>query len=396
MRILIVNKFLYPRGGTETYMIKLGQELKSMGHQVEYFGMYDSMNTVGNSIELYPRHVDFHKRSLQMLTYPRTIIYSKEAKEMIKEVVRAFKPDVAHINNINFHLTPSVIDGLYEEHVPIVSTAHDFQMVCPNHLLYIPLKNELCEACVHELSPKCVREKCIHGSSARSMLGYIEAMVYRDRKTYDKIEKIICPSVFMKNTLDQVPMFRDKTVFLRNFSADMQPSKDYPGRQHDDYILYFGRLYEEKGIRNLVEAMKELPDIQLRIAGSGPLEKLVEGIPNIIYLGFQVGFKLYDLIADAKFTVYPSVWYENCPLSVMESQKLGTPCLMTDIGGMKELAGHGLTIQGTSAEHVRSAIRHLYDSPELLQCMRDELPLLVSGYPSLSQYAERCVALYAG
>lgn len=396
MKILMVNKFLYPRGGTETYMIKLGQELKSMGHQVEYFGMYDSMNTVGNSMGLYPRHVDFHKRSLKMLTYPNTIIYSKEAKKMIQEVVRNFKPDVAHINNINFHLTPSVIDGLYEENVPIISTAHDYQMVCPNHLLYIPLKHELCETCINQLSTKCIHEKCIHGSSARSMLGYLEAKMYRERKTYDKIKTIICPSIFMKNTLDQVPMFHNKTVFLRNFSDDMEPPAPYPGQRKTEYILYFGRLYEEKGIRNLVEAMKGLPDIQLQVAGSGPLENILEGVPNITYLGFQVGFKLCDLIANAKFTVYPSVWYENCPLSVMESQKLGTPCLMTDIGGMKELAGHGLTIQGTSAEHVRSAIRHLYDSPELLQYMRDELPSIVSDYPSLRQYAERCVDLYAG
>ena len=122
MRILMVNKFLYPRGGAETYMLEIGAYLQSQGHQVSYFGMRDERNTVGNSLELETAALDFRSRGLGRILYPLRVLYSQEARRKIQRLIRAFSPDVIHLINIYYHLTPSIIDGAAETGVTIMKT----------------------------------------------------------------------------------------------------------------------------------------------------------------------------------------------------------------------------------------------------------------------------------
>ena len=149
MKILMVNKFLYPNGGSETYIFKLGEQLQKEGHEVQYFGMEHEGRIVGNHAECYTSNMDFHTGKLQKLLYPFRIIYSREAKKKITVVLRDFQPDVVHLNNINFQLTPSVIYAVrdYEKKsgrkIKLVFTAHDYQWVCPNHMMRIPSTGEI-------------------------------------------------------------------------------------------------------------------------------------------------------------------------------------------------------------------------------------------------------------
>ena len=96
MRVLIVNKFLYPNGGSETYIFEIGKQLKEMGHEVQYFGMEHEDNVVGNRIGSYTSNMDFHGGKLSKLFYPFKIIYSTEACKKIRAVLEDFKPDVVH------------------------------------------------------------------------------------------------------------------------------------------------------------------------------------------------------------------------------------------------------------------------------------------------------------
>ena len=134
MKILMVNKFLYPKGGAETYYLKLGKELEKKGNEVQYFGMYDEKNIVGNDLNLYTKNMDFHTNNIKKFLYPFKIIYSFEAKRKMKKIIKTFKPDIIHLNNINFQLTPSIIDIAYRMQVPVVQTVHDLQMICPSHM----------------------------------------------------------------------------------------------------------------------------------------------------------------------------------------------------------------------------------------------------------------------
>ena len=223
MKILLVNKFLHPNGGSETYIFGLGEQLRKMGHEVQYFGMEHAGRAVGNRVESYTSDMDFHGGGLQKLFYPFKIIYSFEARKKLRPVLQDFMPDVVHLNNINFQLTPSVIDEVRSfekksgKSIRVVFTAHDYQWVCPNHMMMIPKSGKLCFACQGGHFGNCTKNRCIHGSAARSFLGTLEAAIYRWRKTYGRVDKIICPSVFMKKQLDTEPLLADKTLALHNF-----------------------------------------------------------------------------------------------------------------------------------------------------------------------------------
>jgi len=371
MRVLMINKFLYPNGGSETYIFKLGEYLEKQGHEVQYFGMEHKGRCVGNRVNAYTSDMDFHGGSkLAKLTYPFKTIYSSEARKKLGLVLDDFKPDVCHLNNFNYQLTPSIILKIVKwrkktkHDCKIVFTAHDYQLVCPNHMLNNPNIHENCEKCLGSHFINCTKGKCIHGSTAKSVIGTLEAEFWKLNGAYKYIDTMICCSEFMKTKLDTNPLFAKKTVAMHNFIVKVE-WKDTPKK---DYVLYFGRFSKEKGIGTLIKVCKELPEVPFIFAGTGPLEESIKGIPNIKNVGFQKGAALERLIHEAKFSIYPSEWYENCPFSVMESQMYGTPVLGAKIGGIPELIQVGKTgelFDSGNAADLKSKIQKLWNDKVL-------------------------------
>lgn len=399
MKVLLVNKFLYPNGGSETYIFKLGEYLLSQGHSVQYFGMEHKGRIVGNRINAYTSDMDFHSgSSLSKLTYPIKTIYSAEARKKIRLVLDDFKPDVCHLNNFNYQLTPSIILEIDKwrketgEKCKILYTAHDYQLVCPNHMCHNPNTNENCEKCLNGKFLNCTKGRCIHGSTARSFIGTLEASFWKLAGVYKKIDKIICCSDFMKTKLDINPLFKKKTVALHNFiDMPQMPQKT----EKKDYILYFGRFSEEKGVKTLMAVCKELPQIQFVFAGTGPLKNEISGISNIKNVGFKSGKELEMLISEAEFTVYPSEWYENCPFSVMESQMYGTPVLGADIGGIPELIRVGKTgelFESGNINQLREKIVSLWEDKLKLETYTQNCKNL--SFNSIERYCSDLMELY--
>lgn len=341
----MINKFLHPNGGSETYVFKLGKCLEEYGNKVQYFGMEHENRCVGNSVGAYTSNMDFHGGSkLSRISYPIKTIYSSEARKKIRKVLDDFQPDVCHLNNFTYQLTPSIILEINkwrkENHktCKIVFTAHDYNLICPNHMLNNPATHENCEKCLGGHFINCVKGKCIHGSKAKSVVGAAEAYIWNAAGVYKYIDKIICCSKFMKQIMDTNPLFAEKTVAIHNFVDDL----NFEYKEKENYVLYFGRFSEEKGIRTLLQVCKELPDIKFVFAGSGVLEDEIRTVSNIECVGFKSGKELEELIAKAKFSVYPSEWYENCPFSVMESIMFATPVIASRIGGLPELVQDGI------------------------------------------------------
>ncbi len=398
MKILMINKFLYPNGGSETYIFKLGKALASLGNEVQYFGMEHSDRCVGNSAGAYTANMDFHGGSvLSKLSYPVRTIYSSEARKKIRMVMDDFKPNVCHLNNFNYQLTPSIILEIRKwerengRKVKIVYTAHDYQLVCPNHMMYNHNTHECCEKCAHGKPLNCAKGKCIHGSAVKSAVGSAETIFWKLKGTYEQIDTIICPTKFMKLKLDSSPVLASKSVVMLNF-VDKSVWKSVKKK---DYILYFGRFSEEKGIKTLVSVCKELPEIQFVFAGSGALESEIKIAKNIRNAGFQTGEALEKLIREARFTVYPSEWYENCPLSVMESLSYGTPVLAADIGGIPELVTAGETgelFKSGNKDELKNQIQKLWGNKVLTDAYSKNCENII--FDTAEQYCGKLVNIY--
>ncbi len=398
MRILMINKFLYPNGGSETYIFKLSEQLTLAGHEVQFFGMEHEGRCVGNRVNAYTSDMDFHGGSkLSKLIYPIKTIYSSETRKKIRLVLDDFKPDVCHLNNFNYQLTPSVILEIKKwskqtgHPCKIVYTAHDYQLVCPNHMCNNPATLENCERCLGGNFIGCLKGKCIHGSTAKSLIGMAEGTFWKAMGTYKYIDSIICCSDFMKTKLDSNPIFAPKTVAMHNFIDRITA----PSKQKKDYVLYFGRYSQEKGIATLIDVCKQLPEIKFVFAGTGPMESELESIPNIENVGFKQGEDLYRLISEALFTVYPSQWYENCPFSVMESQMLGTPVLGADIGGIPELISDGVTgllFESGNGRDLKEKVFSLYNDREQLSRYSDNCAK--TDFMNVCDYCNKLLDIY--
>ena len=400
MKILVINKFLYPKGGAETYTLKVGEYLQTRGHEVEYFGMDSKGRTVGNSVNAYTSEMDFHEGSmLSKITYPVRTVYSAEARSKIRQVLDSFQPDVCHLNNFNYQLTPSIIVEIAKwrketgHPCRIIYTAHDPQLVCPNHMLHNPNTHENCEKCLHGQYVNCIKGKCIHGSTAKSVVGAAEASFWRRNSAYRELDAIICCSAFLKTKLDTNPVYAEKTIAIHNFvdKVEWRPT------EKKDYVLYFGRFSMEKGIETMLRACRALPDIPFVFAGSGPLEEQVNGIENVKNVGFQTGAALETLIREARFSVCPSVVYENCPFSVLESQMYGTPVLGAKIGGIPELIQEGKTgefFEAGNWEELRAKIEKLWKDAALTARYAENCRDI--HFDDIDAYYQKLIQIYEG
>lgn len=398
MRVLMVNKFLFPNGGSETYIFDIGKQLMKMGHEVQYFGMEDEKRIVGNHAESYTSSMNFHAGGIQKLLYPFKIIYSTEARKRIRVVLDDFKPQVVHLNNINFQLTPSIIyevrkwEKKNKSKVKIIYTAHDFQWVCPNHMLMIPSTKELCFQCKGGNYGQCAKNKCIHNSGVKSILGSVEGYLYKILKTYEKVDTIICPSHFMENMLATNPAIAGKLTTIHNYCT----VDNLEGNEKKEYVLYFGRYSEEKGMDVLLKACEKLPEVSFVFAGGGPLKEQVEKLENVQNKGFLNGEELREVITEARFAIVPSIWYENCPFTVIEAQKLGTPVIASDLGGIPELIDAGKTgevFEAGNVEQLTKIISELWQNKEKAYDYSQNCKQ--KSFDSLEQYCEKLLAIYS-
>jgi glycosyltransferase involved in cell wall biosynthesis len=396
MKILMVNKFLYSRGGCENYMLFLGEQLKKMGHEVEYFGMYDEKNTVGNSKGLYTQNMDFHSSGAERFLYPFKIIYSFEAKKKIMQVIDDFKPDIVHLNNINFQLTPSVIYGAKKRGIPVVQTVHDYQMICPNHLLYNFDKNEICEKCLKGVYVDCIKNNCIHNSRVKSIIGAVEARLHALLGTYKKVDLYISPSYFLEEKLlSAKTLYKGKTKTIHNFINKNKFTCE-KGKV-ENYIAFAGRLSKEKGVELLAKTAKMLPEYTFMVAGDGPDRNLIENIENVKLVGFLTGEKLVEFMSRARVIVVPSIWYENCPLSILEAQCMGVPVVTMNNGGMAELIKDGVTgilVNEPSPEEMAKGLRRVIENEEYFQTLKENCIKERENIYSVETYADILIKEY--
>ena len=370
MKVLLVNKFHYVKGGSETYYFSLGDLLKKRGHQVIWFSMKDDRNLPCDQSKYFVNNVDFNAAGNPVKSAGAALhlLYSREAGKKFARLLDDEKPDIIHLNIFQSQLTGSIVDEAYKRHIPIIYTAHDLKSVCPNYLMMHHQK--VCEQCLGGDYWHCFANSCMKASRAKSLLASMEAYVYKLRKTYRKIDYVITPSLFYKNKLEAADIFRCPIEHVKNF---LPKGTVYEEGSRGDYFLYFGRLTREKGIHTLIKAFsKAHVEEKLLIVGSGPEEERLRSLvkelgmeDKILLLGFKSGEDLKEIVANTLCVCLPSEWYENGPYSILEAQALGRPAIVSDYGGLPELVENsrtGYIIEAGNVSDLTGKIREMSHS----------------------------------
>lgn len=405
MRILLVNKYFYRKGGAETYFFALSEGLRALGHDVAFFSMQHPNNESSYWSKYFVSEKDYvgDISAFKKVQEASTLIYSFEARRKFEALLEEFKPDVIHMNNVHRQLTLSILDAPYlkKHHVPVVYTAHDYILLCPAYTM-VNGRGEVCDACLDRRFMHATKNVCVKGSRAKSLLASVEAEFLKYHHSYDKIGAIIAPSEFMKSKLDEGG-YAGRTITMQNFLTDSQMAmgaRVANTHKFDDaqagarpYFLFFGRLSQEKGILTLVKAFLQaaglgrytdsdaaaghegfLPDTwDLHIVGDGPereaIEQLIasagpQAVSRIRLLGYRTGEDLQREVSNARFTVLSSEWRENMPYSGLESLAAQTPIIGARIGGIPELVeegGTGFTFESGNAADLKGVLMRAVD-----------------------------------
>jgi len=364
MKVLLVNKFHYQKGGSETYYFTLAEALRARGHEVVFFAMKDEAKNL--PCEQDPYFVSNAsvnggiKSKLNMVLHMN---YSKEAYRNMKRLLEAEKPDLVILNLVHKQITLSILDAIkeYDAGLPVFWTVHDLIMVCPSYSMRDGRGN-ICEKCLGGDFSHCVKNRCIKGSLPMSILSWNEAEFIRKRRLYDQVDLYICPSEFYREKLTESKFTKSPVVAMRNpLPLDtVYGACDTP----EDYVLFFGRLSSEKGVGTLIKAA-QICGCRLVILGTGPqeaeLKELARDMKNVEFKGFQTGQALTDYVRHARCAVLPSEWYENGPYSAMEAMAQGKPLIVSNMGGLPELVEDGVNgyIYENSAEALAEAIEKM-------------------------------------
>jgi len=333
MKILQINKYFYLKGGAERYYFDLCALLEKNGHEIIHFSQADSNN-------FYSAYSSF---------FPKTkyrFFWSWETARKLEVLIKKNKPDIAHVHLIYHHLTPSILAVLKKYKIPVVMTVHDYKLICPNYSLYT--QGAPCERCCQHKYYQCAAHRCIKDSYIKSGLVALEMYGHKIFKSYEKnINIFIAPSEFAKAELIKFGLSENKIKVINHF-ANVNHA-DTPAKT-GDYLLYFGRIADNKGLDKLLHALYiSKLSCKLKIAGSGPylseIRKLIIDyhLNNVELLGHLNTAELNKQIAGAMAIVVPSVVWETFGLTVLEAYAQNKIVIAHQSGALPEIVKEGET-----------------------------------------------------
>ena len=333
--ILNVSQNYHVRGGSDRYFFTLAELLQKHGHRVIPFTAANPNNEPSEWERYFPRGADFeHPGAGDLLRF----LYSHDAVKSIRRLLQDTNIDLAHFHIYYGKLTTSILEVLKRDGIPLIQTLHEYKLTCP---VYSHLSNDqICEACEGKHFWRALPKRCNRGSLARTTLSVTESYISKMLGAVKKFDHFISVSHFLRKKAISHGIPEDKISTVHNF---VDVSDITPNFSIGNYVLYFGRVHQSKGILTLIKAAVPLTHVPIYIVGDGEaipeVQRIIEqnGCQHIHLLGFKQGDELRELITNSICTVLPSEWYENCPMSVLESYAYGKPVIGADIGGIPEL-----------------------------------------------------------
>ncbi len=400
MNLLFINKFFWRKGGSESVYFDEMSLLKSRGHRILPFSMQDPRNLPTEYSRYFVSHIDYERAgAIQKLRAAGRIIYSLEARRRMARLLREQAIDIAHFHIFQHQISPSVFGPLRQAGIPLVLTLHDLKPLCPNYLMYT--QGRVCEACKGRRFYNCVRYRCTKGSRAASLVNMVEMYLHHALGYYRQVDRYIAVSRFYRDKMIEYGFPESQITYIPNF-VDTQRFA-FSGKDAG-YGIYIGRLSAEKGLKTLLDACEKVPEIPMKIVGTGPMEQELKAeaerrrLAQITFCGYKTGKELTELLSAASFSVLPSEWYENCPMSALESLSTGTPVIGAESGGIPELIAHGkdgFHFPPGDAEALADRMRRLWTSQEKRVAMGRAGSEKIRADFTAERHYEQLQALYA-
>ena len=324
MRILQVHTRYRQPGGEDAVVNVERQQLEAAGHQVQ-------THLLENPVDVRP--------SLASLARSP---WNRQSAAQVLATALEFQPDVVHVHNTWFALSPSVFPALKDGGFPVVATIHNYRLTCLNALLY--RDNHPCLDCVGRLPWPGILHRCYRDSALQSTAVAVTIATHRALRTWhDDVSRIIALTQFAADILVRSGLPESRIVVKPNAVADPGPRATPPSIS--DSILYVGRFTEEKGVLDLLDSWEraELPNLQLRMIGNGPLlDRLrASGRPGVHFLGHLSSAEVRRIMLEARALVLPSRWFEGMPMVLLEAMAAGLPVVVPDHGDLLDIAGSG-------------------------------------------------------
>lgn len=378
MQVLQVNKFFYEKGGTERYFFSVTRALEKRGHAVSHFSMRHPDNLESPFARSFVSEKNYAAKGTRLEDIPAglSFVRSKEAASNLERLIESRKPDIAHLHNIYHQITPSIIPVLKRAGVPFVMTLHDYKLICPNYSLFDG--RAYCFRCRGGRFYKAATTRCRDGSFTKGLLLSIEAYWQKLSRVYDDVRFFLAPSRYIHDAFTAEGFPPDRVVYLAPFvtpgDADTDSAHGTPVLEGlpEKYVVYFGRLSIEKGLSTLFDAIARLARVPLVVCGDGPLRKRLEEEAartrsRVHFTGYLEKPVLDAVVRRSTVAVLPSESPENAPYTVLEAMALGVPVVVSNMGGLPELArmGGGIVFTAGDAAGLAETLYDLWDNQSL-------------------------------
>ncbi len=360
--LLSINNYYYRRGGADVVFLEQNRMLREIGWNVAPFSMNHQDNLKTEWSKYFVDEIEFGRdySFREKVINAQKVVYSFEARDKLDKLIADIRPGVAHMHNIYHHISPSILGLLNKRGIPAVMTLHDLKLLCPAYKMLA--QDGVCERCKFGKVHNVVIHKCIKNSRTLSTLIFVETIVHRLLRSYEKgVNRFIVPSRFYLEKMVEWGLERERFTYLPNFvDCDTYRPNYSPGKS----FVYFGRLSPEKGLQTLIKAAAAAR-VPLSVIGTGPNENELKQLSaklaaDVTFHGYQTGDALFGLVRNARAVVLPSEWYENAPLSIMESYGCGKPVIGANIGGIPELireAETGAIFESASVERLTELLQ---------------------------------------
>jgi glycosyltransferase involved in cell wall biosynthesis len=282
----------------------------------------------------------------------------------VGSAVERSRSEIVHAHNINPLFGPKALKAARLSGARVVMHLHNYRLVCAIAVGY--RDGGVCTRCHGRNTLPGVRLRC-RGSLTEAAIYGAGISAYQGT-VLAQVDEFVVPSQAAVNRLADFGVPRERMHVLPNFlSANQFASESKAGE--GAYGLFAGRLTEEKGVDIVIEAARQA-SVPLVIAGSGPdsarLESLARDAP-VQLAGRLTATELEDVRRGAAFAVVPSRWDEPCPYAVIEAMAAGLPVLVSNLGGLPEMAGANSVLPARDTRSWTAAMTTLWKEPQFRQ-----------------------------